>query len=187
MVPSPGALRTAKLPSSGRRRRGAAAQGPRPQARRRRRRRADAADPHPTRACGRRARSAPSCPRSRSWCSRSSVEVAYARELLAESAEKLGTCRRTAWPTSTPLTDAVRRVGGGGSALDPVEEAQHREHAAVVLAAGLGVARGDVDELVVSFVVGLFAEDDLSVSLVLPEHALAPEAGGLNRRFDLLL
>ena len=29
------------------------------------------------------------------------------------------TCSRTGSPTSTALTDAVRRVGGGGSALDP--------------------------------------------------------------------
>jgi DNA-binding NarL/FixJ family response regulator len=47
------------------------------------------------------------------------VEVAYARELLAESAEGLGYLLKDRVADVGALTDAVRRVGGGGSALDP--------------------------------------------------------------------
>jgi DNA-binding NarL/FixJ family response regulator len=47
------------------------------------------------------------------------VEVAYARELLAESAEGLGYLLKDRVADVAALTDAVRRVGSGGSALDP--------------------------------------------------------------------
>lgn len=47
------------------------------------------------------------------------VEVTYARELLAESAEGLGYLLKDRVADVTALTDAVRRVGAGGSALDP--------------------------------------------------------------------
>ncbi len=47
------------------------------------------------------------------------IEVAYARELLAESAEGLGYLLKDRVADVATLADAVRRVGGGGSALDP--------------------------------------------------------------------
>jgi DNA-binding NarL/FixJ family response regulator len=47
------------------------------------------------------------------------VEVVYARELLAESAEGLGYLLKDRVADVAALTDAVRRVGGGGSVLDP--------------------------------------------------------------------
>ena len=47
------------------------------------------------------------------------VEVAYARDLLAESAEGLGYLLKDRVADVDALADAVRRVGGGGSALDP--------------------------------------------------------------------
>jgi len=47
------------------------------------------------------------------------VEVTYARELLAESAEGLGYLLKDRVADVGALTDAVRRVGEGGSALDP--------------------------------------------------------------------
>jgi DNA-binding NarL/FixJ family response regulator len=47
------------------------------------------------------------------------VEVAYARELLAESAEGLGYLLKDRVTDVDAFADAVRRVGGGGSALDP--------------------------------------------------------------------
>ncbi len=47
------------------------------------------------------------------------VEITYARELLAESAEGLGYLLKDRVADVDSLADAVRRVGGGGSALDP--------------------------------------------------------------------
>jgi DNA-binding NarL/FixJ family response regulator len=47
------------------------------------------------------------------------VEVAYARELLAESAEGLGYLLKDRVADVAALAEAVRRVGEGGSALDP--------------------------------------------------------------------
>jgi len=47
------------------------------------------------------------------------VEIAYARELLAESAEGLGYLLKDRVADVQALADAVRRVGEGGSALDP--------------------------------------------------------------------
>ena len=53
------------------------------------------------------------------------VEVAYARELLAESAEGLGYLLKDRVADVDGLADAVRRVGSGGSALDPEVVSQH--------------------------------------------------------------
>jgi DNA-binding NarL/FixJ family response regulator len=47
------------------------------------------------------------------------IEVAYARELLAESAEGLGYLLKDRVADVETLADSVRRVGSGGSALDP--------------------------------------------------------------------
>jgi DNA-binding NarL/FixJ family response regulator len=47
------------------------------------------------------------------------VEVDYARELLAENAEGVGYLLKDRVADIQALTDAVRRVGTGGSALDP--------------------------------------------------------------------
>jgi DNA-binding NarL/FixJ family response regulator len=47
------------------------------------------------------------------------VEVDYARELLAENAEGVGYLLKDRVADIGALTDAVRRVGTGGSALDP--------------------------------------------------------------------
>ena len=47
------------------------------------------------------------------------VEVAYARELLAESAEGVGYLLKDRVADVATLTDAVHRVGSGGSVLDP--------------------------------------------------------------------
>ena len=47
------------------------------------------------------------------------VEVTYARELLADSAEGLGYLLKDRVADVEALTEAVRRVGEGGSALDP--------------------------------------------------------------------
>jgi DNA-binding NarL/FixJ family response regulator len=47
------------------------------------------------------------------------VEPAYAMELLAESAEGVGYLLKDRVSNVTEFADAVRRVGDGGSALDP--------------------------------------------------------------------
>jgi DNA-binding NarL/FixJ family response regulator len=47
------------------------------------------------------------------------VEIAYARDLLAESAEGIGYLLKDRVADIATLTDAVRRVGEGGSVLDP--------------------------------------------------------------------
>jgi DNA-binding NarL/FixJ family response regulator len=47
------------------------------------------------------------------------VEVTYARELLADSAEGVGYLLKDRVADVATLTDAVHRVGGGGSVLDP--------------------------------------------------------------------
>jgi len=47
------------------------------------------------------------------------IEVSYARELLAESAEGLGYLLKDRVTDVEAFADAVRRVGSGGSALDP--------------------------------------------------------------------
>jgi DNA-binding NarL/FixJ family response regulator len=47
------------------------------------------------------------------------VEEAYARELLADNAEGVGYLLKDRVADIETFADAVRRVGGGGSALDP--------------------------------------------------------------------
>ena len=47
------------------------------------------------------------------------VEEAYARELLADDAAGIGYLLKDRVADIDTLTDAVRRVGAGGSALDP--------------------------------------------------------------------
>jgi DNA-binding NarL/FixJ family response regulator len=49
------------------------------------------------------------------------VEVAYARDLLAESAEGLGYLLKDRVGDVEALTDAVRRVGSGGSAKRSID------------------------------------------------------------------
>ena len=103
----------------GRRRRGPAAQGPRPQARRRARRHPDAADadrrgPARGRDDPRRAAARPACS-----CSRSTSRRRYALELLADNAEGVGYLLKDRVADVERFVDGVRRVGEGGSALDP--------------------------------------------------------------------
>ena len=53
------------------------------------------------------------------------IDEGYAVELLQGSAPRASaTCSRTASRTSTRFTDALRRVGDGGSVLDPEVVAQ---------------------------------------------------------------
>jgi DNA-binding NarL/FixJ family response regulator len=52
------------------------------------------------------------------------VEPAYAQELLAENAEGLGYLLKDRVSDIEDFADAVARVGGGGSALDPVVVSQ---------------------------------------------------------------
>ena len=73
----------------------------------------------PTRACARRARSAPSTRAPACSCSRQYVEEAYALDLLSESTESTGYLLKDRVADVDTFTDAVRRVAGGGSALDP--------------------------------------------------------------------
>lgn len=113
------------------------------------------------------------------------VEVAYARELLAESAEGLGYLLKDRVADVEALTDAVRRVGAGGSALDPevvsqmlgrrrdddpLEQLTPREREVLGLMAE-GRSNGAIAaELVVSdravekHVTGIFSKLDLSAS-----------------------
>jgi DNA-binding NarL/FixJ family response regulator len=113
------------------------------------------------------------------------VEVAYARELLAESAEGLGYLLKDRVADVEALTDAVRRVGAGGSALDPevvsqmlgrrrhddpLEQLTPREHEVLALMAE-GRSNGAIaaelvvtDRAVEKHVTGIFAKLDLSAS-----------------------
>jgi DNA-binding NarL/FixJ family response regulator len=113
------------------------------------------------------------------------VEVAYARELLAESAEGLGYLLKDRVGDVEALTDAVRRVGTGGSALDPevvsqmlgrrrdddpLEQLTPREREVLALMAE-GRSNGAIAaELVVSeravekHVTGIFSKLDLGAS-----------------------
>jgi DNA-binding NarL/FixJ family response regulator len=110
------------------------------------------------------------------------VEVAYARELLAESAEGLGYLLKDRVADVEALTDAVRRVAEGGSALDPevvsqmlgrrrgddpLERLTPREREVLALMAEGRSNSGIADELVVSeravekHVTGIFSKLDL--------------------------
>ncbi|MGE5408901.1 MAG: LuxR C-terminal-related transcriptional regulator, partial [Syntrophothermus sp.] len=113
------------------------------------------------------------------------VEVAYARELLAESAEGLGYLLKDRISDVEALTDAVHRVGGGGSALDPevvsqmlgrhrgedpLEELTAREREVLALMAEGRSNAAIAEELVVTeravekHVTGIFAKLELPAS-----------------------
>jgi DNA-binding NarL/FixJ family response regulator len=110
------------------------------------------------------------------------VEVAYARELLAESAEGLGYLLKDRVTDIDALADAVRRVGGGGSVLDP-EVVSHM----------LGRARPDdpLAELTPREreVLGLMAEGRsnaaIAAELVVTERAVEKHVTGIFGKLDL--
>jgi DNA-binding NarL/FixJ family response regulator len=110
------------------------------------------------------------------------VEVAYARELLAESAEGLGYLLKDRVTDIDALADAVRRVGEGGSVLDP-EVVSHM----------LGRARRD-DPLAALTprereVLGLMAEGRsnaaIASELVVTERAVEKHVTGIFGKLDL--
>jgi DNA-binding NarL/FixJ family response regulator len=110
------------------------------------------------------------------------VEVAYARELLAESAEGLGYLLKDRVADVEALADAVRRVGGGGSALDPE-----------VVSQMLGRARRDdpLAELTPREreVLALMAEGrtnaSIAAELVVTERAVEKHVTGIFGKLDL--
>jgi DNA-binding NarL/FixJ family response regulator len=110
------------------------------------------------------------------------VEVAYARELLAESAEGLGYLLKDRVADVEALTDAVRRVGGGGSALDPE-----------VVSQMLGRRRDDdpLEQLTPREreVLGLMAEGRsngaIAAELVVSERAVEKHVTGIFAKLDL--
>ena len=110
------------------------------------------------------------------------VEVAYARELLAESAEGLGYLLKDRVGDVEALTDAVRRVGEGGSALDPE-----------VVSQMLGRQRRDdpLAELTPREreVLGLMAEGRsngaIAAELVVTERAVEKHVTGIFSKLDL--
>jgi DNA-binding NarL/FixJ family response regulator len=110
------------------------------------------------------------------------VEVAYARELLSESAEGLGYLLKDRVADVDALTDAVRRVGAGGSALDPE-----------VVSQMLGRRRVDdpLDELTPREreVLSLMAEGRsnaaIAAELVVTERAVEKHVTGIFSKLDL--
>jgi DNA-binding NarL/FixJ family response regulator len=110
------------------------------------------------------------------------VEVAYARELLAESAEGVGYLLKDRVADIDALTDAVRRVGAGGSALDPE-----------VVSQMLGRKRVDdpLDELTPREreVLGLMAEGRsnaaIAAELVVTERAVEKHVTGIFSKLGL--
>jgi DNA-binding NarL/FixJ family response regulator len=110
------------------------------------------------------------------------VEVAYARELLTESAEGLGYLLKDRVADVDALTDAVRRVGAGGSALDPE-----------VVSQMLGRKRVDdpLDELTPREreVLSLMAEGRsnaaIAAELVVTERAVEKHVTGIFSKLDL--
>ncbi len=110
------------------------------------------------------------------------VEVAYARELLAESAEGLGYLLKDRVGDVEALTDAVRRVGTGGSALDPE-----------VVSQMLGRRRDDdpLEQLTPREreVLGLMAEGRsngaIAAELVVSERAVEKHVTGIFSKLDL--
>ncbi len=110
------------------------------------------------------------------------IEVAYARDLLAESAEGLGYLLKDRVGDVDTLTDAVRRVGAGGSALDPE-----------VVSQMLGRRRGD-DPLEALTerereVLALMAEGRtnaaIAAELVVTERAVEKHVTGIFGKLDL--
>lgn len=110
------------------------------------------------------------------------VEAVYARELLAESAEGLGYLLKDRVADVGTLTDAVRRVGGGGSVLDPE-----------VVSQMLGRKRRDdpLDALTPREreVLGLMAEGRsnaaIAAELVVSERAVEKHVTGIFSKLDL--
>jgi len=110
------------------------------------------------------------------------VEVAYARELLAESAEGLGYLLKDRVADVGALTDAVRRVGAGGSALDPE-----------VVSQMLGRRRDDdpLEQLTPREreVLGLMAEGRsngaIAAELVVSERAVEKHVTGIFSKLEL--
>ena len=110
------------------------------------------------------------------------VEVAYARELLAESAEGLGYLLKDRVADVEALTEAVRRVGEGGSALDPE-----------VVSQMLGRQRREdpLEELTPREreVLGLMAEGRsngaIAAELVVTERAVEKHVTGIFSKLDL--
>jgi DNA-binding NarL/FixJ family response regulator len=110
------------------------------------------------------------------------VEVAYARELLAESAEGLGYLLKDRVADVGALTDAVRRVGAGGSALDPE-----------VVSQMLGRRRNDdpLEQLTPREreVLGLMAEGRsngaIAAELVVSERAVEKHVTGIFAKLEL--
>ncbi len=110
------------------------------------------------------------------------VEVAYARELLAESAEGLGYLLKDRVADVDALTDAVRRVGEGGSALDPE-----------VVSQMLGRRRNDdpLEQLTPREreVLGLMAEGRsngaIAAELVVTERAVEKHVTGIFSKLEL--
>jgi DNA-binding NarL/FixJ family response regulator len=110
------------------------------------------------------------------------VEVAYARELLAESAEGLGYLLKDRVADVGALTDAVRRVGDGGSALDPE-----------VVSQMLGRRRDDdpLEQLTPREreVLGLMAEGRsngaIAAELVVSERAVEKHVTGIFSKLEL--
>jgi DNA-binding NarL/FixJ family response regulator len=110
------------------------------------------------------------------------VEVAYARELLAESAEGLGYLLKDRVADVGALTDAVRRVGEGGSALDPE-----------VVSQMLGRRRNDdpLEQLTPREreVLGLMAEGRsngaIAAELVVSERAVEKHVTGIFSKLEL--
>jgi DNA-binding NarL/FixJ family response regulator len=110
------------------------------------------------------------------------VEVAYARELLAESAEGLGYLLKDRVADVEALTDAVRRVGAGGSALDPE-----------VVSQMLGRRRDDdpLEQLTPREreVLGLMAEGRsngaIAAELVVSDRAVEKHVTGIFSKLDL--
>jgi DNA-binding NarL/FixJ family response regulator len=110
------------------------------------------------------------------------VEVAYARELLAESAEGVGYLLKDRVADVATLTDAVHRVGGGGSVLDPE-----------VVSQMLGRRRRD-DPLAALTprereVLGLMAEGRsngaIAAELVVTDRAVEKHVTGIFAKLDL--
>ena len=110
------------------------------------------------------------------------VEVAYARELLAESAEGLGYLLKDRVGDVDSLADAVRRVGSGGSALDPE-----------VVSSMLGRARREdpLEDLTPREreVLALMAEGRsngaIAAELVVTERAVEKHVTGIFSKLDL--
>jgi len=110
------------------------------------------------------------------------VEVAYARELLAESAEGLGYLLKDRVADVETLADSVRRVGAGGSVLDPA-----------VVSEMLGRSRREDPLAALSprerEVLALMAEGRsnaaIAAELVVTERAIEKHVTGIFAKLDL--